>query len=67
METVTTGEAAHLLDVSDQTIRRYIADGTIPAIRLQDDSWYKIDRGKLEEFARSRGITLDWSKLDNRE
>ena len=64
METVTTGEAAYLLDVSDQTIRRYIADGTIPAVRLQDDAWYKIERARLEEFARSRGITLDWSKLD---
>ncbi len=64
METVTTGEAARLLDVSDQTIRRYIADGTIPAVRLQDDAWYKIERTKLEEFARSRGITLDWTRLE---
>jgi excisionase family DNA binding protein len=67
MDTLTTREAARLLDVSDQTIRRYIASGTIPSVRLQDGAWNRIDRAKLEEYARSRGITLDWSKLDNRE
>ena len=64
MDTVTTGQAARLLDVSEQTIRRYIADGTIPAVRLQDDAWYRIERRELERWAQSRGIALDWAILD---
>ena len=64
MDTVTTGQAARLLDVSEQTIRRYIADGTIPAVRLQDDAWYRIERRELERWAQSRGSALDWAILD---
>ncbi len=64
MDTVTTGQAARLLDVSEQTIRRYIADGTIPAIRLQDDAWYRIERRELEKWAQGRGIVLDWQRID---
>jgi excisionase family DNA binding protein len=65
--TVTTREAAVLLGVSEQTVRRYITDGTIPAIRLQDDAWYRIECNALEEWAMSRGMRLDWSLIERRQ
>lgn len=67
MDTVTVGDAAILLDVSTETVRRLIDSGTLPAVRFTDISWRRIEKKHLEEFARSRGVTLDWSKLDNRE
>ena len=65
--TVTTREAAVLLGVSEQTVRRYITDGTIQAIRLQDDAWYRIECVALEEWAMSRGMRLDWSLIEKRQ
>jgi excisionase family DNA binding protein len=34
MELLTVQEAAHLLRVSTVTVRRYIADGSLPAFRI---------------------------------
>jgi len=64
---MTTGQAAVLLGVSEQTVRRYIADGTIRAVRLQDDAWYRIERSVLDEWAASRGVRLDWSLIEKQQ
>ena len=62
-EYVTSRQAAVLLGVSEQTIRRYITDGAIRAVRLQADGWHRIERSALDEWAASRGVRLDWSLL----
>ena len=63
MEMLTTSEVATLLGVSDQTVRRMIAAGTLPGVRLSDDSWYRVEKGNLIEYARTRGLSLDWTLL----
>lgn len=65
MDSLTTGEVAVLLGTSPQTVRRLIAAGTIPAVQLgEDDGWWRIQRSALEEYAKHRGIVLDWSKIE---
>lgn len=64
MDLLTTSQVATLLGVSDQTIRRMIADGSIPGFRLSDDSWYRIDRSQLAEYANRKNIRLDWSLIE---
>jgi len=63
MEWLTTSEVALLLGVSDQTVRRMIADDKLPGSRLSDDSWYRVEKTKLIEYAYKRGITLNWGLL----
>lgn len=43
-------EAADRLDVTMQTVRRHIADGELPAVRLGANGRYRIRRGDLEAF-----------------
>lgn len=64
MHMLTTGQVAILLGVSSQTIRRMIADGTLPAQRLSDISRYRVPRDRLIEYAHQRNIDLDWSLLE---
>lgn len=65
MDTITTGEAATILGVSSQTVRRIIAAGEIKAIQIAvADGWYRILRDDLQRYAETRGIELDWSLID---
>ncbi len=64
MESLTTGQVAKLLGVSDETVKRWIVMGQLPGIRMTDDSWYRVSRKQLEEYAQKRGIPLDWSILE---
>lgn len=63
MEMLTTSEVALLLGVSDQTIRRMIKAGDLPGVRLTDDSWMRISKEDLQNYANSRGLKLDWSLI----
>lgn len=63
MDTLTTAQVAKLLGVSDETVRRWIQAGQLPGVRITDDSWYRVDRKQLEQYAQTRGIPLDWEKL----
>lgn len=67
MEWLTTSEVALLLGVSDQTVRRMIADGKLPGSRLSDDSWYRVEKSKLIEYAENRQLTLNWSLLETQK
>ncbi len=61
---LTTTEVATLLGISDQTVRRMIAAGTLPGIRLSDESWYRVQREKLIEYARDKQVALDWTLIE---
>jgi len=64
MDSLTTGKVAKLLGVTDETVKRWIVQGQLPGVRMTDDSWYRISRKQLEEYAKGRGIQLDWSLLE---
>ena len=63
-EQLTTAQVAQILGVSDQTIRRWIANGSMPGYRITDESWYRVDRRELEKFAKDRNLPIDWSIPD---
>ena len=63
MEMLTTSEVATLLGVSDQTVRRMIAGGQLPGVRLTDDAWYRVEKESLIAYAQQRGIKLDWTLI----
>lgn len=64
MEFLTTAQVAKLLGVSDETVRRWIIAGQLPGVRMTDDSWYRVSRAQLEDYAQKRSINLDWSLLE---
>ncbi len=64
METLTTGEVATLLGVSEQTIRRMVDDGTLASVRLTDESWRRVQKSSVTELAARRNIVIDWSLID---
>lgn len=64
MEMLTTTEVATLLGVSQSTIWRLIEDGTLPSVRLSETSWHRVTRPQLTEYARQKGIDLNWSLID---
>ena len=64
METLTTGEVATLLGVSEQTIRRMVDDGTLASVRLTDESWRRVQKSAVAELAVRRNIVIDWSLID---
>ena len=64
MELLTTSEVATLLGVSDQTIRRMIADGALPGVRLADNAWHRVQKETLIDYAKDRNLKLDWSLIN---
>ena len=64
METLTTGEVATLLGVSEQTIRRMLDNGTLASVRLTDESWRRVQKSAVAELAVRRNIVIDWSLID---
>ena len=55
-ELLTTGEVAERLRVIERTVRRWAADGTIPAIQLGGAGTHsRILAAKLERSLSSRG------------
>lgn len=61
-----TSQAARRLNVSDSTVRRWIAAGTLPAKRVGERSW-RIDPADLELMVtpsrRSQPLTEDSAEL----
>lgn len=51
---MTIEEIASILRVSEETIRRYIRDGLLPAIRLR--GLYRVKREDFEKFLKQREI-----------
>jgi excisionase family DNA binding protein len=51
---MTTEEIAKILNVSKETIRRYIRDGLLPAIRLR--GLYRVKREDFEEFVKQSEV-----------
>jgi PTS system nitrogen regulatory IIA component len=49
-------DAAHLLNVSEKTIYRWIKQGSIPAYRLNEQ--YRFNRAELLEWATSRRLSI---------
>lgn len=64
MELLTTSEVATLLGVSDSTVRRLIESGALPAVRLDENSWHRVAKDKLDEYATQKGLKLDWSLVN---
>ena len=50
---LTTSEAGQLVGESADTVRRAVADGTLPAVRLRRRGWLKIRREDLDRIAAS--------------
>ena len=64
MDMLTTGEAAAVLQVSVETIRRYIDAGKLHGERLpMARSFRRVRREDLIAFAEQYKMTLDWEKL----
>src|SRR5258708_35585909 len=53
---LTVRDTARLLNVSEKTIYRWIAQGSLPAYRVQDQ--YRFNRAELLEWATSRKINV---------
>ncbi len=51
-ELLTVEKVAEILDVHIKTVRAYIADGELPAIKLKRE--YRIQRSDLDEFIKER-------------
>ncbi len=64
MEYLTSTDVAALLGVSDMTIRRMAEAGSIPCVRLAENSWHRFDRKALEQWATERNVTLNWSLIE---
>lgn len=63
---LSTGDVAKLLEVSTEIVRDLVDKGVIASEpRLTARSRRRIRRAQLEAFAQDRGITLDWSLLEN--
>ena len=45
-------EAAHLLDVHPETLRRLVRDGRLGAVRLRPGGWLRFEPRELERFVR---------------
>ncbi len=45
---LTTEEVARMLNTTDATVRRWLRNGTIPAIRVEGE--WRIRRADLEEY-----------------
>lgn len=64
MEYLTPPEIARLFGVSPDTVRRLIDTGELKSIRLSDDGgWRRVEKQTVIEYARSKGIKLDWTVL----
>lgn len=55
---LSTGDAARLLQCSNETVRRLIDSGELCATRLSSMGHYRIRYGDLLEYAASKDITL---------
>ena len=53
---LTVRDAAHLLNVDDKTIYRWIKQGVIPVYQINDQ--YRFNRAELLEWATSRKINV---------
>lgn len=53
---LTVRDAAHLLNVTDKTVYRWIKQGVIPAYQINDQ--YRFNRAELLEWATSRKINV---------
>lgn len=52
MTAISLQEAAAILDVSVVTVRRRIADGTLPAHRIKGSRLIRVDRADVEALLR---------------
>lgn len=64
MEMLTTTEVATLLGVSQSTVWRLIEAGALPSVRLDENSWHRVQRSQLSEYAKEKGLKIDWSLID---
>jgi excisionase family DNA binding protein len=64
MDTLSTADVAKLLDTSEQTVRRLIDSGALPAIRLTDSGWRRVYRSDLEAYADRIGVRINWDLLE---
>ncbi|MBK8772842.1 MAG: helix-turn-helix domain-containing protein [Rhizobiales bacterium] len=64
MENLTPPEIAKLFGVSPDTIRRLIDNGQLPSVRFSDDGWRYVDKSAVVEYAKKKGIKLDWSTIE---
>ena len=54
---MTVGEVAELLRVDEKTVRNWIRNGLLPAIRVGRQ--YRIERTEYESFVSARGKPTD--------
>jgi len=64
MDYLTTGDVAKLIGYSEETVRRWFDDGTLPGRRLIPSAHRRIPKAEFEQWAQERGFVIDWSKLD---
>ena len=63
MEYLTPPEIARLFGVSPDTVRRLIDNGQLPSVRISDDGWRRVEKQAVIDYAKSKGIKLDWTVL----
>lgn len=56
-EWLNVEDVANLLDVHQQSIRRWIRAGELPASQLGDKAGYRISRKDLEAFMEARKLS----------
>lgn len=56
--TLSTVEVANLLKCSDDTVRRLIEKGKLPASRLHDTGFWRIAWSDLKEYAKEQHIPI---------
>jgi excisionase family DNA binding protein len=64
MEYMLIGEIAKLYGCSVDTIRRLVDAGDLPAVRITDDGWRRVEKRDVIAYAQRKNIRLDWTILE---
>lgn len=65
MENLSTGDAAKVLQVSRDTVRRLCSEQELDCDRLGGTrGWFRVHRDSLEQYADRHQIRLDWKALE---
>lgn len=67
MQNLSTGQAAAVLQVSRDTVRRLCEDGKLSFDRLGGQTgWLRVHRDSLEQYATQNKVRLNWEALTRR-
>jgi excisionase family DNA binding protein len=67
MQNLSTGEAAKVLQVSRDTIRRLCESEQLQCDRLGGSrGWFRVHSDSLERYAEENNIRLNWKALEQK-